>query len=117
MKSWLKADGRIRAIACAMVIGLLLSSASSAQQIVSSNQSGQTGTVQQLSQDEGSVTISGTAYSYSDVTTQILLRDDAIGVERLAEGMVVRYTINGAGMLLTVEIIGPADKIREFTNN
>jgi len=107
-----------RLTAClTLVVGLLLSSSVSAQQIVAGGAQGQTGSIQKLSQDDGTLTISGQVYAYSDTVTRVLIRDNPVRVEVLTEGMVVRYKLDSSGTLSTLEIIGPADKVRELTSN
>lgn len=99
-----------------LLAGLLISSPLTAQQIVAGSQS-QTGTIQKLSQDDGRLTISGQVYGYSDAITQVLIDKSVVRVEVLTEGMVVRYSLNSSGTLTKLEIIGPANKVRELTSN
>ena len=109
-----KNTGRIAAVS--LVLGLMLSNSLAAQQAVSGG-NGQTGTIQQLNQDDGSLTISGQVYAYSDTVTQVTIDGNTVRVEVLTEGMVVRYTLDGSGTLARLEIIGPAAKVRELSSN
>ena len=72
----------------------------------------QTGTVQMLRQDDGYIIISGNNYGFDYQVTVVVLAGEEIDSANLDEGMVVRYTLDDMGMLIRVEIIGPANKIR-----
>jgi len=74
----------------------------------------QMGTVEKLDQDNGSLTISGRVFPYSDAITEVFLEGQRIGAEKIDLGMVVRYTLDTAGTLLRVELIGPNDKLMEL---
>ncbi len=76
-----------------------------------------TGTVEGLDQDNGSLTISGQRLPFSDAVTQVYLDGRRIGAEKIDLGMVVRYTLDAAGTLLRVELIGPNDKLMELQNH
>ena len=105
-------------LAClGLAAGMLMSSQLAAQQITGSGSSSQTGSIQRLSQDDGKLTISGQVYRYSDLTTRVMIDGNPVRVEVLTEGMVVRYTLDASGTLSQMEIIGPADKVRELTSN
>jgi len=78
---------------------------------------GQTGTVEGLDQDNGALTISGQRLPFSDAVTQVYLDGRRIGAEKIDLGMVVRYTLDAAGTLLRVELIGPNDKLMELQNH
>ena len=71
----------------------------------------QIGTIEQLSQDNGSLTISGRTFEFSDSVTEIYLRDRRLTAEKLDTGMVVRYIVDTGGMILRLELMGPADKL------
>lgn len=77
----------------------------------------QTGTVQLLRQDDGYITISGSNYGFDYEVTVVVLAGDEIDSAMLDEGMVVRYTLDDMGMLMRLEIIGPANKIRILEEN
>ena len=79
--------------------------------------SSQVGTVQGLAQDDGFITISGNNYPFANEVTTVMLRGEEIDAAILDQGFVVRYTLNQQGVLLLVEIIGPAAKIDELDNN
>lgn len=85
---------------------LLASSMASAQGVLTSTQ---TGTIQQESQDDGYLVISGQRYGYSDALTTIFLNGEQVDAEVLDEGLVVRYTLNRDGMLVRIELLGPAN--------
>lgn len=74
----------------------------------------QTGTVEMLDQDNGSLTISGRRLPFSDAVTEVYLEGNRIGAEKIDLGMVVRYTLDASGTLLRVELIGPSDKLMEL---
>lgn len=77
----------------------------------------QTGTIEGLDQDNGALVISGRRVAFSDSVTQVILEGQPLGAHRLDQGMVVRYTLNEAGVLLRVEVIGPAEKLQELQQN
>lgn len=94
---------------CAMALGLvLLSAPASAQSVLAGSQ---TGTIQAEAQDDGYLTISGRNYTFSS-DTQVFLNGQQISTGDLDEGMVVRYTLNNAGALTRIEILGPRNLIR-----
>ncbi len=73
---------------------------------------GRTGTVEQLSQDDGFIIISGRRLGYSDELTQVFLEDRQIGAQKLDAGMVVNYTVNADGVIVRMVLLGPADKLQ-----
>lgn len=76
-----------------------------------------TGTIETLAQDDGYITISGRRLRFSDSVTQIFWEARQLGPEKLDQGMVVRYTLDAAGILLRVDILGPATKLQELDRN
>ena len=80
-------------------------------------QNEQTGTIEILDQDNGSVTISGSRFGFSDSVTQVYLEDRLIGPEKMDVGMVVRFTVNASGILARVELIGPSAMLRMLEQN
>ena len=77
----------------------------------------QTGTIEGLDQDNGALTISGRRVGFSDSVTRIFWEDQPLGAEKLDQGMVVRYTLNDAGVLLRVDVLSPAEKLQELQQN
>ena len=77
----------------------------------------QTGTIENLDQDNGSLTISGQVLPFSDAVTEIYLDGKLISAGKIDLGMVVRYTLDASGTLLRVELIGPSDKLMELQRN
>lgn len=86
-----------------------------ATQVFAQNE--QTGTIEGLDQDNGSVTISGTEFGFSDSVTQVYLQDRLIGPEKMDIGMVVRFTLDAQGTLVRVELIGPNAILRVLQQN
>ena len=80
-------------------------------------QSEQTGSIEGLDQDNGYVTISGARYGFSDRVTQVYLKDQLIGAEKMDIGMVVRFTLDASGTLVRVELIGPDAMLRVLEQN
>ncbi|MEX2131722.1 MAG: hypothetical protein WD772_09555 [Pseudohongiellaceae bacterium] len=70
------------------------------------------GTIQELKQNEGYITVSGRQVGFSHGETEIYLNGVLKRASVLDEGMVIRYTINAAGIITKIEILGPLDKIR-----
>ncbi len=70
------------------------------------------GTVEHAALDDGTITISGKIYNYSDGITQVFLDAKPLAAHHLDVGIVVRYSIDGDGMLLRIEVLGPAEKLR-----
>lgn len=77
----------------------------------------QTGTVQLLAQDDGYITLSGRNYPFDDQVTTVVLFGEEVDAATLDQGMVVRFTLNARGVLLTMEIIGPASKLEILNQN
>lgn len=77
----------------------------------------QTGTVQELRQDDGYVIISSRRVGFDNEIVQIYLNNEPVGGEILDEGMVVRYTLDNRGNLERVEILGPNNKLRDLDEN
>ncbi len=72
------------------------------------------GTIENLDQDNGFLTISGQVLPFSDAVTQVFLEERQIPASRIDLGMVVRYTLDASGTLLRIELIGPHDKLMEL---
>ncbi|PCH61793.1 MAG: hypothetical protein COC19_04230 [SAR86 cluster bacterium] len=105
-------------VSYALVIALLLMASLSGQvnaQGVRTNT--HTGRVELLRQDEGYVIISAKTLPFSNEHTQIYLENTPMESQVLDEGMVVRYTLDSQGNLLRIDILGPANKLLELTNN
>lgn len=69
------------------------------------------GTIENLDQDNGSITISGVTLGYSDEITQVFLEDQQMESQNLDTGMVVSYISNANGMLVRINLLGPAEKL------
>lgn len=99
-----------RTVIYTMALSLLFASfAANAQGVLTGVQ---TGTVQAEAQDDGYITISGRNYGFDNQVTQVILNGEEIGSDALDEGLVVRYTLNGDGVLTRIEILGPMNMIR-----
>ncbi|MEX1198075.1 MAG: hypothetical protein WEB57_09460 [Pseudohongiellaceae bacterium] len=77
----------------------------------------QTGTVEVLQQDAGYIQISGQRYRVEDGRTRVYAEQRELRLHDLDNGMVVAFTTDGSGVLLRLDILGPADKIRELERN
>ena len=77
----------------------------------------QTGSIENLDQDNGFITISGQKYGYSDQLTQVFIGEQQVGTQKMDVDMVVRYTLDNKGTLIHVEIIGPDEKLRFLNQN
>ena len=75
------------------------------------------GTIQELRQDEGYITISGRRVPFLHGESQVFLNGVLVKASLLDEGMVVRYSTNAAGTITMIEILGPLDKLRAITEN
>lgn len=73
-----------------------------------------TGTIEALQQDAGFIVISGQRYRVTDGRTRVYLDERELRLHHLDNGMVIAYTTDGSGVLLKVDILGPADRIREL---
>jgi hypothetical protein len=82
--------------------------------LVATGQEIRQGTIENLNQDNGSLTISGQVLPYSDAVTQVFLEERQISASRIDLGMVVRYTLDASGTLWRIELIGPHDKLMEL---
>lgn len=74
----------------------------------------QTGTIEALQQDAGFIVISGQRYRVTDGRTRVYLDERELRLHHLDNGMVIAYTTDGSGTLLRVDLLGPADRIREL---
>ena len=70
------------------------------------------GTIESLDQDNGYITISGKRLGYSDDITQVFLEDKQIGSQKLDAGMVVNYTVDSNGIIVRIDLLGPAEKLQ-----
>lgn len=77
----------------------------------------QSGTIEKTREDDGYITISGWDYGFSNELTKVSYEGDEVGVEVLAAGFIVRYTLDSNNMLLTIEIIGPRDAIASLEDS
>ncbi len=94
-----------------MVLGF--SFVSSAQGVFSDDQGSiYSGTIEKTREDDGYITISGRDYGFTDQLTRVFFNGETIGIEILHSGLVVRYTLNGENMLLTIDIVGPLNAIQ-----
>ena len=76
-----------------------------------------TGTIENLDQDNGFVSISGQRYGFSDNVTEVFIEERQVGAQTLDVGMVVRYTLDSAGTLQRVSIIGPNAMLQLLEQN
>ncbi len=74
----------------------------------------QTGTIEALQQDSGTIDISGRRYTVDEERTRVSLEQRQLRLHHLDIGMVVAYSTDGAGTLLRIELLGPADRLREL---
>ena len=112
MAIWVKFLASLRI--CLLLILCSFSVASAAQEVLAQ---ASTGTLQLMRQDDGYVTISGRNYGFENGVTRIFLGSEEQPASILDEGMVVRYTLNGRDVLVRIEIIGPAEKLRILQEN
>lgn len=96
---------------------LMLSSFSAIAQGVLSGARTQTGTIQAESQDEGFLVISGQRYGYDNRLTLVFLNNEQVETDILDEGLVVRYTTDGNGVLIRIDVLGPANLIQSIDDN
>lgn len=96
---------------------LMISSFSVTAQGVLSGARTQTGTIQAESQDDGFLVISGQRYGYDNTLTLVFLNNEQVDGEILDEGLVVRYTTDGNGVLIRVDVLGPANLIQSIDDN
>lgn len=104
--------GNSCAVARGLALVCMLASFSLNAQGVLSN--AQTGTIQVDAQDDGFLTISGNNYGFDNGLSLVFLNGEEVGSEVLDEGLVVRYTLNGDGVLTRLEILGPINLIRSL---
>ena len=98
-----------------IVLVLLLASATvSAQNVLTP---AQTGTIQVLRQDDGHVTISGRNYAFNNEICVVTIGGERIDAAVLDEGMVVRFSTDRRGNLLSLEILGPISKTEILQQN
>lgn len=115
LQSAIKA-GCIRVGLLIMVLGF--SFYASAQSLQPGGQSQlQSGTIEKTREDDGYITISGWDYGFSNELTKVSYKGDEVGVEVLAAGFIVRYTLDSNNMLLTIEITGPQAAIASFNKS
>ena len=109
----------IKSISLPSVVAFVLMtiSFSASAQGVLSGQRTQTGTIQQESQDGGYLVISGQRYDYDNTITLVFLNGEQVEDEVLDEGLVVRYTVDGNGVLTRIELLGPANLIQSLDDN
>ena len=77
----------------------------------------QTGTLQLMRQDDGFIVVSGRRYDFDNEVTEIYFNNEPVGPEILDEGLVIRFTINGAGLLMRIEVLGVVDKTEILEQN
>jgi hypothetical protein len=118
MKYSLQFIGNSRFLTLVLATAFLLASfTASAQGVLSSGGSTQTGTIQVEAQDDGYLTISGKNYEFSNELTQIYLNGEQVGDHVLDEGLVVRYTVNSGGVLIRLEVLGPINMIEALQDS
>lgn len=103
-------------------IGLLLltfgfASYSSAQAVFDDDAQVQAGTIEKTREDDGYISISGSDYGFDEEVTRVYLDQEQIGVEVLAAGLIVRYTLDQNNTLELIEIIGPEDIVASIGRN
>lgn len=77
----------------------------------------QSGTIEKTREDDGYITISGWDYGFSGEITRVSYKGDEVGVEILAAGFIIRYTLDRNNILLTVEIVGPQNLMADLGDN
>ena len=75
------------------------------------------GTIDKTREDSGYISISGWDYGFDDEITRVFYGGKEVGVEILASGIIVRYTLDQNDMLLTIEILGPQEAIANIENS
>lgn len=91
-----------------LLVVLGCTSAISAQGVLSG---AQTGTLQEMRQADGYMTISGRDYGYDNDVTVIFYDGQQVRTQFLNEGLVLRFVVNRDGVLSRIEILGPIDLI------
>lgn len=80
----------------------------SAQGVLSGSQ---TGTLEDMRQGDGFLTISGRNYDYHNDITEVFYDGQKVRTLFLNEGLVVRFVLNRDGILSRIEVLGPVDMI------
>ncbi len=75
------------------------------------------GTIEALEQDNGFLVISGRRVGFSDQITHVFWEGAPLGAQWLNQGMVVRYTLNADGVLVRIDVLGPAPMLEEMRLN
>ncbi len=70
------------------------------------------GTIERLAQDDGYITISGRNYAYDAEVTRVFLDEEPLDPGFLDADMSVRFSIDAAGMLVRVDVLGPFSMTR-----
>lgn len=83
----------------------------SAQEVL---QGAQSGTMQAIAQDDGTITISGANYRFDNGITKVFYAGEAVDSAILQGGMVLRFTVNREGIVDRIEILGPAAMLSEL---
>lgn len=91
-----------------LLVVLSCSTIVSAQGVLSGSQ---TGTLEDMRQGEGFMTISGKDYGYHNDVTEVFYDGKKVRTLFLNEGLVVRFVVNRDGILARIEILGPVDLI------
>ncbi len=77
----------------------------------------QSGTMQAVAQDDGSITISGVNYIFDNGITKVFYAGQAIDSAILQPGMVLRFTVNRDGIVDRIEILGPAAMLSDLNQH
>lgn len=91
-----------------LLIVLCSSAAISAQGVLSGSQ---TGTIEDMRQSDGFLTISGRNYDYHNDVTQVFYDGEQVATNFLNVGLVVRFVLNREGVLSRIEVLGPVNLI------
>lgn len=78
------------------------------------------GTIQLIDLDENEeykITISGRQYGYNESMFKVFYDGNEMPYTILDEGIVVRFITNVDGVVTSMELLGPIDKIRSFFDN
>ena len=90
---------------CILLVVLACSTVLSAQGVA------QTGTLEEMHQADGYMTISGRNYDFKHSVTEVYYDGKKVRAHFLNEGLVVRFVVNRDGVLARIEILGPINLI------
>lgn len=77
----------------------------------------QTGTIDDINQDEGYIVIDGDTFSYDDGEVSIVYRNEQVPTTVLGAGLRISYRLGQRGNVVEIVLLGPMSRLEQIHNH